>query len=192
MNTKKIAGLGLLSAVVIVLQALAVIIRPMGIFSISLVLVPIVVGASLYGWKAGAWLGLVFGVVVLINDAAAFLAISPIGTIITVLVKGVASGAAAGAIYRLIYKITAGEKNRIWPSTFAAAIVCPVVNTGIFVIGCHLFFMEAIEGWAAAAGYADAGSYIILGIVGVNFLIEMAINVVLSSAIVKIIKLRKS
>ena len=66
-NTKTIVGVGLLTAIVVVLQALAVFIRPSGIFNISLVLVPIVVGAALYGWKAGAWLGLVFGVIVLMN-----------------------------------------------------------------------------------------------------------------------------
>ena len=60
-NTKTIVGVGLLTAIVVVLQALAVFIRPTGLFNISLVLVPIVVGAALYGYKAGAWLGLVFG-----------------------------------------------------------------------------------------------------------------------------------
>ena len=32
-----------------------------GPFSISLVLIPIVLGAALYGWGMGCWLGLVFG-----------------------------------------------------------------------------------------------------------------------------------
>ena len=63
-NSKKIVGLGLLTAIVIVLQALAISIR-FGVFNITLVLVPIIVGAALYGYKAGAWLGGVFGVVVL-------------------------------------------------------------------------------------------------------------------------------
>ena len=182
MKTKKIAGLGLLTAIVIVLQALAVIIRPAGgIFSISLVLVPIVVGASIYGWKAGAGLGLVFGVVVLINDATAFLSINAAGTFATVLVKGIMCGLIAGLVWKALSTVN------IWVATIAAAIVAPIVNTGIFLIGCKLFFMEGITGWAAAAGYADAGTYMILGLVGINFLIEMAINIILSSVIVKII-----
>ena len=39
-KTKKLVGVGLLTAIVVVLQALAVVIRPTGIFNISLVLVP--------------------------------------------------------------------------------------------------------------------------------------------------------
>ena len=89
-------GIGLLTAIVVVLQAMAVAIR-FGVFNITLVLVPIVVGAALYGWKAGAWLGFVFGVVVLFTDAGAFLAVNVPGTIITCILKGALAGAAAGA-----------------------------------------------------------------------------------------------
>lgn len=38
----------------------------LGPFSISLVLILIVLGAALYGWGMGCWLGLVFGAVVLL------------------------------------------------------------------------------------------------------------------------------
>lgn len=185
-NTKTIVGVGLLTAIVVVLQALAVFIRPSGIFNISLVLVPIVVGAALYGWKAGAWLGLVFGVIVLITDATAFLAISVPGTVITVLAKGILCGLAAGAVYRLL-----AAKNRV-VAVVAAAVVCPCVNTGVFLLGCLVFFMPTINEWAAASGYASAGAYMILALVGINFLIEMAVNIVLSSAIVQIIKVGKN
>lgn len=185
-NTKTIVGVGLLTAIVVVLQALAVFIRPSGIFNISLVLVPIVVGAALYGWKAGAWLGLVFGVIVLITDAAVFLAISVPGTVITVLAKGILCGLAAGTVYRLL-----AAKNRV-VAVVAAAVVCPCVNTGVFLLGCLVFFMPTINEWAAASGYASAGAYMILALVGINFLIEMAVNIVLSSAIVQIIKVGKN
>jgi uncharacterized membrane protein len=75
-DTKKLAVLGILTAIVIVASGSCGAFETYGIFSISLVLIPIVVGASLYGPSAGAWLGFVFSVVVLINDAAAFLAIN--------------------------------------------------------------------------------------------------------------------
>ncbi len=184
-KTKKLVGVGLMTAIVIVLQALAVMIRPTGIFNISLVLVPIVVGAALYGYKAGAWLGFVFSVVVLFTDTAAFMAISIPGTIITVLVKGTVAGLAAGLVYLLL------EKTNRYLAVIAAAIVCPVVNTGLFLVGCRLFFMDTINGWAAASGYASAGTYMIMALVGVNFLIEMGVNIVLSSVIMRIIRIGK-
>ena len=107
-KTKKLVGVGLLTAIVVVLQALAVVIRPTGIFNISLVLVPIVVGAALYGYKAGAWLGFVFSLIVLATDSAAFMAISFPGTIITVLAKGTIAGLVAGLVYLVLEKKNRG------------------------------------------------------------------------------------
>ena len=52
-------GTALLTAIVVVLQFLGFFLR-FSTFSISLVLMPIVIGAALYGIGTGAWLGLVF------------------------------------------------------------------------------------------------------------------------------------
>ena len=179
-----LAVMGVLTAIVIVLQALAIGIR-FGTFSITLVLIPIVVGAALYGWKAGAWLGFVFGVVVLITDAGAFLAVSVPGTIITCILKGVLAGVAAAAVYRLLE-----NKNR-WAAILAAAIVCPVVNTGVFLLGCLVFFYDTISEWATGAGFANVGAYLIIGFVGLNFVVETLINLCLSTVIVRVLSIVK-
>ena len=183
-KTRMLTLMGILTAIVIVLQALAIGIR-FGQFSITLVLVPLVVGAAMYGWKAGAWLGLVFGVVVLFTDAGAFLAVSVPGTILTCILKGVLAGAAAAVVYK------AFEKKNAWLAILAAAIVCPIVNTGVFLLGCVVFFYGTISEWAAGFGYESAGAYMILGLVGLNFLVEMAINLCLSTAIVRILSIVK-
>lgn len=179
-----LAVMGVLTAIVIVLQALAIGIR-FGTFSITLVLIPIVVGAALYGWKAGAWLGFVFGVVVLMTDAGAFLAVSVPGTVITCILKGVLAGIAAAAVYRLLE-----NKNR-WAAILAAAIVCPVVNTGVFLLGCLVFFYDTISEWAAGAGFANVGAYLIIGFVGLNFVVETLINLCLSTVIVRVLSIVK-
>ncbi|MDD6729187.1 MAG: ECF transporter S component [Eubacteriales bacterium] len=179
-NTKKIAGVGLLTAIVVVLQLLGSFIR-FGPFSISLVLIPIAVGAALYGKWSGAWLGLAFGVTVLLSgDAGAFLAVNPIGTVITVLLKGLLAGLLAGLAYSLIEK-----KSRI-AAVITSAIVCPVVNTGVFLIGCRLFFFETIKEWA---GGTNVLQYMLVGLVGANFLFELGANIILSPTIVKLVKI---
>ena len=183
-ETKKLVGLSVLTAIIIVLQALAISIR-FGIFNITLVLIPIVVGAALYGYKAGAWLGFVFSVVVLFTDAGAFLAISVPGTIITVILKGTLAGLAAGIVYLAL------EKVNKYLACVVAAICAPIVNTGIFLIGCRLFFYETIKGWAEGAGFASAGAFMIVGLVGTNFLVEMAINIILSPTILRLANLGK-
>lgn len=183
-KTLMLAVMGVLTAIVIVLQALAIGIK-FGTFSITLVLIPIVVGAALYGWKAGAWLGFVFGVVVLMTDAELFLGISVPGTVITCILKGVLAGAAAAAVYRLLE-----NKNR-WAAILAAAIVCPIVNTGVFLLGCVIFFYDTISEWAAGAGSANVGIYLITAFVGLNFLVEMLINLCLSTVIVRVLSIVK-
>ena len=184
-KTQKIVGVALFTAIVVVLQLLGSFIR-FGPFSISLVLIPIVVGTALYGVGAGAWLGLVFGVTVLASgDASAFLAINVPGTILTVLLKGIACGAFSGLVYRLI------EKKNKYAATICAAITAPIVNTGVFLLGCAIFFMPTIEGWAAAAGVESAGTYMITGLAGLNFIAEFVVNIVLSPIIVRLIHLGK-
>ncbi len=189
MKSKQImtlVGMGILTAIVIVLQMVASAIR-FGPFSITLVLAPIIIGAALYGPGAGAWLGTVFGTMVLLTgDAAAFLAVNVPGTICTCILKGLLAGLAAGAVYKLLEK-----KNQL-VSVITAGVVCPVVNTGVFLLGCMVFFMETVKEWGAGAGYENVGAYFLFGFVGLNFVIELAINLVLSTAIVRILKILTS
>lgn len=172
----------ILTALVIILQFMGYFIR-LGPFSISLVLIPIVIGAAMCGPAISAWLGFVFGVVVLISgDAALFLAINIPGTILTVLLKGTLCGLAAGLVYNLLDSVNK------YVAVIAAAIVCPVVNTGVFLLGCSVFFMDAITMWAEGGNVL---AYMILGLVGGNFLVELGINIVLSPVIVRLLNIKK-
>ncbi|MBQ9228836.1 MAG: ECF transporter S component [Eubacterium sp.] len=184
-KTKKIVGVGIFTAIVVVLQLLGSFIK-FGTFSVSLVLIPIIVGAALYDFGAGAWLGFVFGVTVLLSgDATPFLAVNPVGTVVTVLLKGTLAGLAAGAVFKAL------EKKSGFAATICAGITAPVVNTGVFLLGCLVFFMPTIQEWATAAGVESAGKFMIVGLVGLNFVFELVINLVLSSVIVKLISLGK-
>jgi len=191
MNTNKqkiqrLTVLGLLSALVILLQFLSMALR-FSAFNITLTLIPIVVGAALYGIGAGAWLGLVFGVIVLLSgDAAGFLVWSIPGTVITVLGKGIAAGVASGLVFKLLEK-----KNRA-VATVAAAVICPIANSGVFLLGCLTFFFGNIT--AAAEGTAYAGNtvgFIIMVYIGFNFILEFLINTVFSPTIVYIVNIGK-
>jgi len=177
-NTRRLAGLAIFTAITIILQMLGSFIH-LGQFSISLVLVPIVVGAALFGAGGGAWLGFVFGLVVLLSgDAALFLSFSVPGTIITVLGKGMLAGLCSGLVYR------AFEHRGKTPAVTAAAFTAPVVNTGCFLIGCLLFFLPNIK---AMAGDMDVFKFMIVGLVGFNFIFELIFNLVLAPVIVRII-----
>ena len=175
----------ILTALVIVLQLMGSFIR-FGMFSISLVLIPIVIGAATCGVKIGAWLGFVFGAAVLMSgDAAAFLAVDVFGTILTVLLKGTACGLVAGFVYKLVAKY-----NR-YLAVMAAAIACPIVNTGVFMLGCVAFFLPTIREWGVSLGFSNVAAYMFLGLAGGNFLFELATNIILSPVIVRILNLKK-
>lgn len=180
---RKITGAAMLTAIIVILQLLGSFIR-FGAFSVSLVLVPIVIGAALFGPWISAWLGLVFGVTVLLSgDAAAFLEYHILGTIITVLLKGTLAGLVAGFVYRLVEK-----KNR-YLATLIAAMICPLVNTGVFLIGCRVFLWDAVTEMGIQMGFINAAKFAIVGMVGLNFVAEFVFNCVLTPAIVRLVDL---
>ena len=195
-KTKTLVGMAIFTAIVVVLQLIASFVK-FGFFAPSLVLIPIVIGTAIYGIKAGAWLGFVFGVVVLIAcitgaDQGGYLmwGVNPAVTALICVGKGVACGALAGLTYQLLH-----HKNQIL-ATVAAAVVCPVVNTGIFCLGAVAVFkpllLEWAAGWAAQNGMEAVSlvTYVFLGLIGINFLVELLINVVLSPVVVRILKAR--
>ena len=186
MSTRTMVLGAILTALVIVLQLMGSFIR-FGMFSISLVLVPIVIGAATCGVKVSTWLGFVFGVVVLASgDAATFLAINVPGTFITVLAKGTLCGLTAGLVYKVL------EAKNKYVAVIASAIVCPVINTAVFLIGCCFFFLETVAGWAVGAGLGDnVALYMITALVGLNFVFELMTNIVLSPVVVRLLNLRK-
>ena len=176
----------MMTALVVILQCLATYTTFFGPFSTAVALVPIVIGAALCGTGVGAWLGLVFGgVVILTGNAALFLAFSIPGTIVTVLCKGMACGAAAGIVHKLLKK---------WNGIVAAiasAIVCPIVNTGVFLLGCRIFFMPYADAIAETLQMNVSGMDLFFALAGANFLLELGMNLVLSPVIVKLISLAK-
>ena len=170
-----------------ILQVVASFVK-FGPFSITLALAPIIIGAALYGASAGAWLGGVFGVVVLIACVAGWdmggnvlFTANPLLTAALCIIKGAAAGFVSGLVFRGL------SRRSPMGAAITAGIVCPVVNTGIFCAGLALFFYDILVAWA---GGTDLIYYIIFIMTGVNFLLELAINLVLSTVIVRVVKAR--
>ncbi len=185
MSTQKLALLALLGALVAILAYLGGFIKIGGFASISLTLIPVVVGAALCGPGAGGFLGGVAGAVFFLTaDSVFWLGLSIPGTIITVMIKGILSGYLAGLTYKAL------EKANKYLAVIASAIVCPVVNTGIFILGCFVFFMDTVNSGAATEGMS-VGAYIIIFFVGLNFVFELLSNIILSPVVLRLINLRK-
>lgn len=185
-DTRSLALLALLTAIVAVLQMMGIAIR-FGVFAVSLVGVPIIIGGALLGPGAGAWLGLVFGITVLLSgDAALFFAWDPIATVAIVLLKGTLAGLVSGALYKLL----AGRNGFL--AALAAAVACPVVNTGVFFLGCLLFFLDDCVQFAANLGISGSGPMVVMSVfIGFNFFFELGLDLILCPIIVRIINARR-
>lgn len=186
-KVKRMVGIAFLMALVIVLQLIPI--PPIGGFPISLVLIPIVMGAALYGMGAGAILGATFGVIVFINcvtgadpGGAMVFQANPILCFVVVLAKGTLAGLASGAVYKLF------AKKNAYLAMLCAAIVCPVVNTGIFVVCMLTFYMDVLSVWA---GGTNVVSYILTGLILANFVPELILNVAFSPAGQRIVHMFK-
>lgn len=179
---KKLVGIASFCAIVIVLQLLSLVIH-FGPFSITLALIPIVVGAIIYGPLAGGILGFFMGVVVLLTNADAFLAVNVPATILICLLKSIAAGVVSGFIFKRLQ-----NKNK-WLGIILASISAPIVNTGIFVALALPIFYTTLQSWAEYYQYTNVIAYVFLGMVGLNFIVEFSINSILSPVVVKIVNI---
>lgn len=185
-STRKIALLSLLTALVAILAYMGGFIKIGGLASISLTLIPVVLGAALCGPFAGAWLGGIAGATFFATaDAAFWLGLSIPGTIITVMAKGILSGLCAGLVYKAL------EKINVYFAVMVSAVVCPVVNTGIFILGCLVFFIDAVKQFAVSEGMT-MWAYLLIFFVGLNFVFELISNVIFSPVIVRLLNIRKA
>ncbi len=192
--------LAILVALVTVLQLLGTAIK-IGAFPMSLVLVPIVIGACLLGVKAGAILGFTFGVVTMIMGILALDGFShilwnahPFWFVTLCLLKATAAGFVSALVYKALGQAFGGKKKLL--QTVIASVCAPVVNTGIFVVGMLLFFFDTASELPSMfpdvfGGFDNTVKLVFVGLAGLNFVGELVINLVLSPAIVRIVDVVK-
>ncbi len=176
----------IMTAIVIVVQYLGSATTFFGPFSTAIGLTPIIIGAALCSTPIGAWLGFVFGVVVLASGGAAlFLAFNVPGTIITVLLKGTLCGFVAGVAYKYLIKINK------YLAVFAASLICPITNTAIFLLGCRIFFYPYADAIANQISSNASGMSLFWALAMGNFLFEILVNIILAPVVIKVVNFAK-
>ena len=173
-TTQQIVGTGLLLALEIIFQIIGNYLQ-IGPVNINLSLVTVVLGAVLYGPLSGAVLGFFNGLIVLLSPStiAIFMPISPIGTVIACLLKCTIAGLVAG----LLFKLFKNKNNLI--GLIIASLLVPIINTGIFSIVCLLFFRPFLESGVSEA-FPNIGAFLIFGVIGINFIVEIISTAVIS------------
>ena len=182
-KTRRLVQLSLLSAIIVVLQALALGSSIWLQTSINLTLIPIALGAMILGPSAGAFLGAVCGVVVLVCGVFNFdkftgilFQNNPFITAAICLVKTTVAGWVAGVIYRLL------KEKLPKASVFIVSALVPIINTGLFILGAFLI-ADTIQGNFGTGNYANVFIFIALGLAVPGFVLEFPLNVALSPAL---------
>ena len=186
-SAKEITGISVLLALVIVLQAFGGSI-PIGAVTLNFTLIPIVLGAILFGPWVGGFLGFACGVIVLvqvIEGLSPFYALiwanDPIVTSLTCLIKTTAAGILAGLAYRLLVD------NHGTKATFIASGIVPVVNTALFILGA-LCMTDSVHAMAQSEGQ-NVLIFILVGLVTFNFFIELALNLLVAPSIHRVVEI---
>lgn len=187
-QTYRMVLVAILAALVVVFQSLSNVIK-IGPVSITLTLIPVVLGGCLVGKKWGSALGFLFGVVVTVfvvtgtDVGGNMLFVSnPVITVLLCLIKGTAAGFLATVVYDCFVKVNQNV------AVMLAAMTAPIVNTGIFIAAMILFYADTLAAWA---GGKDVMLYILTGLAGWNFVVEFAVSAVLAPTIAMVIRKTK-
>ena len=179
-TTKNIVGLAVLVSLLVVLNLLSTVFKI--ITNVNLTLIPIVLGALLMGVKGGLILGLIsglmtflFGVLGVDPFTNVLFVNSPVLTFLTCVVKIAVAGAVAGWVYEIV-------KNK-HVAVFIASAIVPVINTLIFILGALTMYETIANNFSQDVLY-----FLVIVCAGVNFLIELGINLVVAPAIYSTVK----
>lgn len=185
-STTKFVEMALLVAIILLMAFTPIgYIKTFGL-EITLIVVPVTVGAITLGPAAGAVLGAVFGITSFIQCfgmsafGAMLLSINPAGTFIVCVAARILMGWLTGLIYQGLKKVQPIRKI----SVFLASLIGPFLNTFFFMTTLVLFFYntEYIQGMVSTMGVSNPFLFVI-AFVGMQGLIEAVICFVVASVI---------
>lgn len=190
-TTKYLVEMALLVAIILVMAFTPIgYIRTAGL-EITLIVVPVAVGAVTLGPVAGAALGAVFGITSFIQCfgmspfGTALLGINPLLTFLVCVPTRILAGWLTGLIYQSLRKTKVSSG-----ITITAANLCgPLLNTTFFMGALVVCFYrtEYIQSFVSAMGASNTLLFI-LAFVGVNGLVEAIVCFVAGTAISSALK----
>ena len=182
---KSVIGLAVFTLIIVVMAFTPAGFLKTGNLEASFLVVPVAIGAILLGPTNGAVLGLVMGVVSFAqcfgasDMGSALFGVSAINTFLLCVIPRVICGWMAGVFYDLLSKI---DKTGFVPQ-IAAAVVCPLFNFILFMLGLSLLFGQTpyLLNLQTQMNASGIGFYFALG--GMNLLYELLSSLVLTTGI---------
>lgn len=182
---KSVIGLAVFALIIVVMAFTPVGFLKTGNLEASFLVVPVAIGAILLGPTYGAVLGLIMGVVSFAqcfgssDMGSALFGVSAVNTFLLCVIPRVICAWMAGVFYDLLSKI---DKTGFVPQ-IAAAVVCPLFNFILFMLGLSLLFGQTpyLLNMQTQMNASGIGFYFALG--GMNLLYELLASVVLTTGI---------
>ncbi len=186
----RMVQIALFAALVAVLQVFSTVV-PMPYVKITLTLIPVVLGGVYFGKGAAMFLGAVFGAVVTAFTVSGFdfganmmFLARPVLTVFICFAKGMLAGLISALIYEALHK---NKKLGDAKVITVAAAAAPIVNTAFFCIFLFAFYPEILRQWA---GGTNVFIYMITVLVGINFVVEFLLNIILCPIIGTKVKMK--
>lgn len=198
LKTKRLVGISSLAALVVVLQLISNYIQ-FGTVSITLALIPMVIGAIIYGPLTGFGLGAIMGIIILTAPSTAtFLSFNVIATVLLCILKTGLAGLAAGWAYKGLIKLNFLGKAKFPVAIIIPTLIAPIINTSLFILGTAILFQglsiidangNSVVLVPQAGGFGEAFTAAVGFVVFTNFIIEFIVCVVLSPSIIYLVKI---
>ena len=191
-KAKALTLVGLLAAVEVVLTLTPLGFIPLGVTKATPIHIPVILGAVLLGRAAGAVLGGVFGVLSVLTNTfqltvtsfvfTPFYALTPDfsgngWSLAVAIVPRVLIGVVSAYMFRALARFSKSGSAAL----IGAGIAGSLTNTILVMGGIYLFFGES---YAAAKGIAFSALFgVIMGVIGVNGVLEAVVAAVLTLAL---------
>lgn len=187
-SVRTLTQLALLTAVVLVMAATPLGYLRVGPLTMSLLTVPVAIGAMLTGPAGGAWMGFVFGMTSFgnaVNGTGGLTAFAfqynPVLCFLTCVGTRVACGLCCALLFRAVTRLLPGRPK---VACLAGALSAPILNT-VFFMGCLLLFfynMEQIQNLIATFGVSNPVA-LAASMVGLQGLIETVVCGAVATAV---------
>ncbi|MDR0196624.1 MAG: ECF transporter S component [Oscillospiraceae bacterium] len=184
-GTLMLVQTAILAALMLVLNGTGLGYLKIGVFSLTVMLAPVIIGAITVGKTAGVLLGAVFGATVLtLPETQLFMSVSLPFTLVLCVGRGLLLGFLCGLMFEGFKKI---DKTRLW-SFGAAGLLTALLNTVVTIGGIALIFgsnptvLEAL----GMSGFSKAKVFTaFISLVGVQAVIEAFLCTFIAAAIAK-------
>lgn len=182
-NTLMLTVMAMLTAVIFLLGFTPIGYIKLGIIEITFLQIPVIIGALLYGWKAGALLGAMFGITSFIQCfgssifGATLLGINPFLTVLVCIVPRVLMGLFTGLMaMALIKRDKSKTYGFIVPSLAGALLNTLFFMTSLILCFWHTDYIQELAGGLNVIKFC-------LAFVGIQGLVEAIVCALLGTAI---------